>query len=1332
MVQLVTGEWWISMTYRRKHYLYLCLPVLILALAFLAVPGMAEDAIVNCAPTPSPTPVPGACTVAVDSTSSGTAIQTQTLTIPHTTSGSERLMLVGVSLNDNQLEKVSSITYDGKPLTLVGAIDNARSGGNDARVEIWQLVAPATGTHNVVISFTAPLENEAVAGVTTFTGVSQEAPLGTFASNENDPSPATVTVSSGVGELVFGVVASEYGAITTDPGQSQLWNLRAGSSNTYGAGSTKTGASSVTLKWTLGCDSHWAAAGVSIRPCSVPPPGPFSCPETARKLVTSSGELVGCVEIKNDAANLFVTFTSDPSLQMRTANWTYGLQPQDIPQDATGVPLSEKFLYWYPFKDGEQSHTFTADISNEMGIDQPYLVISAFATVEKDVENCQWISSDGTETFKAMSNPRLGSDVSTTPRSRSGTAVAAYAPNADAPLYLRGPRTHFTWQSHAIWIWESYRVRNPWKGDIVDFTKPFTLQGTPVSGTLWITADDGYDVSLNGKFVGNHGLLTGWRTSDLKYAYVPGHGIWKSVEKYDITQKLVQGQNTFTIQTANRYMGCDNPVFARTGTVGAEDETLEIDESMIVNGAIVGCTNYCAEPKGTIDSNPGALKYEAYICTDASSTLEAWVTTTGATGETVKYFTYPLEYIDLGLFPLEDSAPVPGPLTYTAYLADSGGKMVPDFLLTFSTDIGTFEEDGTLATVKTNDAGEATVTLTSEDTGVGALTVWIDANGNAEFDKGEWSATATVEWLPAAVPYRIGLTPGTAILQLPGQTIQDFVVNVVDQYGMVLEGVTVSFTTTCGSLSADRVVTESLGRAVVTVTSHTPCTGTVTATAGAASAISGVTFLAPPPPREPTPAPGWYDAGWQYRKAMTIDDAQVAGPLSDFPVLVSLSSDPALSAGARSDGSDILFTSADGTTKLSHEIESYEGGSGALVAWVKVPSVSASSDTILYMYYGNPTSADQQDTAGVWDADYVGVWHLKETGTGAADEYRDSSPGGQHGQGGEGNSLYVPTPVAGKIGTGQDFNNLDGSYDLIDVGDDPALDVPGNQITLEAWVRPSASGEYPYGILNHKGWWDGYSIWMQGDHWQCPTSEANCVQFNLPGESHSLRTNALLSGGEWHHVAGTYDGSSMAVFIDGLQDSQVVAKSDGLQPASYQRDVWIGHGDQPADVAWSAPWEGQIDEVRISTIGRSPDWIRTEYNNMNSPSTFTYLWGEQKAPSMVTTLSLSPESATLELHSPTSQVITARVLDQQGVPMPAVPVTFTTVFGSGGTETTTVNTDENGEASVTVTSSVPDTATVTATAGALSMTSALTWVEAPEPTIEATPEPTPEPTPTQG
>ena len=68
---------------------------------------------------------------------------------------------------------------------------------------------------------------------------------------------------------------------------------------------------------------------------------------------------------------------------------------------------------------------------------------------------------------------------------------------------------------------------------------------------------------------------------------------------------------------------------------------------------------------------------------------------------------------------------------------------------------------------------------------------------------------------------------------------------------------------------------------------------------------------------------GWYNSSWTYRKAITIDNTKVDANLTNFPVLISMT-DPDLRDNAQSDGDDILFTSSDGTTKLSHELEKYQ------------------------------------------------------------------------------------------------------------------------------------------------------------------------------------------------------------------------------------------------------------------------------------------------------------------------------------------------------------------------------------------------------------------------
>ena len=104
-----------------------------------------------------------------------------------------------------------------------------------------------------------------------------------------------------------------------------------------------------------------------------------------------------------------------------------------------------------------------------------------------------------------------------------------------------------------------------------------------------------------------------------------------------------------------------------------------------------------------------------------------------------------------------------------------------------------------------------------------------------------------------------------------------------------------------------------------------------------------------------------WDEGWQFRKEITIDPANGGSDLISFPVLLAIT-DPDLAGEALPNGDDILFTGDDGATKLDHEIESYAAGD--LVAWVRVPSLSASTTTLVYMYYGNPGASNQENGAG--------------------------------------------------------------------------------------------------------------------------------------------------------------------------------------------------------------------------------------------------------------------------------------------------------------------------------------------------------------------------------
>lgn len=110
--------------------------------------------------------------------------------------------------------------------------------------------------------------------------------------------------------------------------------------------------------------------------------------------------------------------------------------------------------------------------------------------------------------------------------------------------------------------------------------------------------------------------------------------------------------------------------------------------------------------------------------------------------------------------------------------------------------------------------------------------------------------------------------------------------------------------------------------------------------------------------------------------AGTVDAAGTGETLTDFPLLVSVT-DPALTA-ANADGSDLVVTAEDGSTRLDHELESFDPSTGAVVLWVRVPVLDPELDTGLFLYHGNAAASDQQDPAGVWRDGFTSVHHLAD------------------------------------------------------------------------------------------------------------------------------------------------------------------------------------------------------------------------------------------------------------------------------------------------------------------------------------------------------------------
>jgi hypothetical protein len=337
----------------------------------------------------------------------------------------------------------------------------------------------------------------------------------------------------------------------------------------------------------------------------------------------------------------------------------------------------------------------------------------------------------------------------------------------------------------------------------------------------------------------------------------------------------------------------------------------------------------------------------------------------------------------------------------------------------------------------------------------------------------------------------------------------------------------------------------------------------------------------------------WYNSNWQYRKKLTIDSTKVGATLSSFPVLVSLTSDSDLAGRARSDGYDILFTSSNGTSKLDHEIEKYTSATGALVAWVRIPSLSNSADTDIYMYYGYSSATNQQNAAGLWSDGgsnyYKGVWHLKESGNGTVGEFKDSTTNANDGTGGGGTSTAVPAQTAGKLGNAQDF---DGSNDYVRVADSASFDVGTGNMAISAWVYRHTDANY-HGIASHTngttstdGWW--FTLFNSAD------ATPDSVNLSMNATDH-LSNASIVPLNTWTYFVAVKSGTTVSFYKNGALVNSVNHGQNINNSAGYFR---IG---MEGSTAGTANFDGLIDEVRFSSAARSSTWISTEYNNQSNP-----------------------------------------------------------------------------------------------------------------------------------
>ncbi len=200
------------------------------------------------------------------------------------------------------------------------------------------------------------------------------------------------------------------------------------------------------------------------------------------------------------------------------------------------------------------------------------------------------------------------------------------------------------------------------------------------------------------------------------------------------------------------------------------------------------------------------------------------------------------------------------------------------------------------------------------------------------------------------------------------------------------------------------------------------------------------------------------------------------------------------------------------------------------------------------------------------------------------DESTGSIAADTSGNGNEGTLQGNPTwqPSGGKIKGALLF---DGEGDFVKVANEPRFDFAG-QVTIAAWIKVNQLDKEWQAIVTK-----GDSAWRLQRNRNLGSLELACTGLKVPGNSPygGLYGQKSVNDGQWHHVAGVYDGEKMYLYVDGAVD---VSQTASGAISTNNEPVYIGENSEMTGRCWN----GLIDEVRVYNYGLSEDQIKTLYS----------------------------------------------------------------------------------------------------------------------------------------
>ena len=323
------------------------------------------------------------------------------------------------------------------------------------------------------------------------------------------------------------------------------------------------------------------------------------------------------------------------------------------------------------------------------------------------------------------------------------------------------------------------------------------------------------------------------------------------------------------------------------------------------------------------------------------------------------------------------------------------------------------------------------------------------------------------------------------------------------------------------------------------------------------------------------------------QSVITVSGYAGSETLTDFPVLVRLS--PTTVSGfsyadCAADGRDIRFATTDGTP-LPFEIDMWNPG-GESCFWVKLPALE--KDTVFVLSYG-VTTAPKAPAENIWAASgYEGVWHLGEPRywayNASTNDWFTGLPAG------DGATLMVGQP--GLIGTGRCLGTSNGAKSYLNFADYKANGLNlGSTFTFSGWYHVTAQrGSSTWTRLAARS--NNQNSSGTADGWGVQLNQSTTSLTVYSGNGNQVVANFDDIKNRWACFSFVFAETKATVYVDG--ESKATGAISGVKQTQAARPLCVCNSDGGQD-AWLA---GTLDEVRLSSVARSADWTKAEYDTV--------------------------------------------------------------------------------------------------------------------------------------